>query len=668
MLTQIKIDGIDVTDYLLEWSDENVFANEIPYCNVTLLSSVKDVLSNYRTGLTVEITRGFVSPNEEYVFYGDITILDNDHDKDILYCEGRIRDAIKNGRTKQWDYNIDTQQGIGSEIFKDIADHNSFNYDSTTIVSTGTSDELLIKKFSQKGDDDFQKMKELCEIYSYIVFFNNETKKIHFQPIGYETYPLVLEVGVNLNKNLTWIENDSQMCNYVQVYGATVYDTFVETFAGPTDELTITRTPEDTELRIGGISGTLWTRIQRGVQPLSGTTYYVEEDRKRIVLASSQSNIYIRYGSQVPMPVEALNQTSIIDYGGPNAIPYFKKLVLNDLKDLDDAINKAKIYLQKYSLPFFSIKEVPVSDEALKTSFLKVGMLVTIKDPIKNREQTLVINKIRRKWPHVNDIFSAGDKEWRTELWQTNISEKINKLFYELSKNQDYLVIIKSFAKNLLIVKNDATIVNRYLICDSFTLDHHENGKLDQGIVLDNFEDLVANWTSTSINLSKSSEHIHLTESLECEQTGTPGQIQRNLSSSIDISEWTGTTSGVASRGTIGLWVYISAGDESKITDFELVLISSGHNFVTLPAKAYKTKIGYENWPPTELEFQAGWNYLLFFLPTGIYNNTIDWQNINIYRINIICSSNLTFNIDYLTISKSIYIGLNGLDRRVMEI
>ena len=46
--------------------------------------------------------------------------------------------------------------------------------------------------------------------------------------------------------------------------------------------------------------------------------YYVDVEQKKIIFATSKSNIWVRYGAQVPMPVVVKNQTSIDTYGGPN--------------------------------------------------------------------------------------------------------------------------------------------------------------------------------------------------------------------------------------------------------------------------------------------------------------------------------------------------------------
>jgi hypothetical protein len=98
-----------------------------------------------------------------------------------------------------------------------------------------------------------------------------------------------------------------QLINKIKVKGATVYDNMTEEFTGPDKEFLLSKTPEDTEVRQGSSTGSLYVRGQKDIG-IIGTDfdYYIDVEQKKLIFATDKSNIWIRYGTQVPMPVTEL--------------------------------------------------------------------------------------------------------------------------------------------------------------------------------------------------------------------------------------------------------------------------------------------------------------------------------------------------------------------------
>lgn len=483
MQDKLVIDGTDLTEYRLSWNFQGDWDASIDSLTITLSNSVKTVKS-ITAGMIVTLTRGFVTDLDEDVFDGQITQVKPFATKITLTCKSQMYDAVKSGRTKSWDKDIDTENGVGSEIFKSLCDNSGLDYDDTTIINTGTLETQKINKFIQNDEDDFQKMNELGEYYNYIVSYDYSLNKVIFKPKGYTIYPKSLLVGTDIPGQINWTENMEQLINKVKIQGATVYDKIVQTFAGPATEFTLSKTPEDTELRKNhSTTDDLLTRGQKGIGTLGiDHDYYVDVEQKKIVVASNISDVWINYGAQVPLPIILSDFASINKYGGPNKIPHFKKITLTDIKDKDDAEKRGRALLSKYSTPFYRAEKIPVINSTIETyGVVKVGDIVSIEDSYTNLTLNVFVSTIYKSWPHVYDLITVGDEIWRTEDWQATQMKKINQLFNELNKNQD--ILIQTFDINKTIPLN-----RRYVLASKkdrssdgtnvFILGHSVFGKL----------------------------------------------------------------------------------------------------------------------------------------------------------------------------------------------
>lgn len=445
---KLMINDIDVTEYRLKWKFNSVWLNAIDVLEIEFTSSIREIL-NLEVGSTVRLTRGRNTPEDEVVFIGQITSVEPMYDKTEVSCKSRLFDAIKNGRTKSWDKNIDISNGIGSEIFKEICEHSQLDFtpaigDFTdgSIHFTGDNDLQKINKFVQNDEDDFEKMKQIAELYNFIISYDYENELVIFKPKGYETYPISLVVGEHIPGQIKWEESIGSMINKLKIQGGTVLDRVVQTFTGPDTIFNLSKTPEDSEVRINrSTTNDLMVRGQKGARNF-GTDYdyYIDKETRTLIFANDVSDVWINYSAQVPLVLILRNETSINEYGGPNKVPHYKKLVFNDLKDLEDAEMRGREILDKYSMPFISADDIPIFDEVLKENGnIKVGHLINIQDNFNNRDVNVFVSEIEKSWPHVYDRITIGDEVWRTEEFQARQMELINQLLNELNRNQDII-------------------------------------------------------------------------------------------------------------------------------------------------------------------------------------------------------------------------------------
>lgn len=152
-------------------------------------------------------------------------------------------------------------------------------------------------------------------------------------------------------------------------------------------------------------------------------------------------------------------------------------------------------------------------------------------------------------------------------------------------------------------------------------------------------------------------DHLVLvgSKSLRIVASASPFSIM-NTTNWGNLSAYTGQNSGHPTTGTIGLWVYLQAGEITTIT---LTIGSSASNCVDVAGvKTYTDSF----------DTQDGWNYFVFRLKdhTNVVG-TPDWTATDYTKIAFTSSTTPTCVIDYLTIGTGDEIGLNGLGERVTD-
>ena len=502
---QFLLDDVDITSKVIK--AKFIFTNGLAIDAGTLRATNSlNVLVKPKTGSILKVYRGILVATEKKKFEGTVTVVDPRYNLFDLTLKGKLFDLIKNGRTKSWDINIDPELGIGSEIIKDIFAHSSIAFTPAktiltdgSIQCTGTTALSKIQKFIQDDEDDYDRVMEIASNYNYVVSYNYNDDLANFKPNKFIGYPIPLTIGKEIAKQIPWVEDMEQLANKIKVIGATVLDTKYETFTSAATYFELNFTPETTEVRIDSTTtNTLQTRGQKGVGTI-GTDfdYYVDVETKIVHFDSNVSDVTVKYGAKVPLPIILKNETSIETYGGPNKIPHFKKLELNDIKDLEDGIQRGKAYLNKYSKHFVYAEGVSVKTEVTAANGdFEPGMLVTIIDPFVNKEEIVAITEVEINYPSALDTISVGDEVWRTEDYQASQLKRINQLFKELYKNEKIIYQIVELNREIefkrryfKLEKNDVT-----------TFLTQGNKRYDELFFDDDFFDSVNSGTNVNIN------------------------------------------------------------------------------------------------------------------------------------------------------------------------
>jgi len=440
MKTEVRINGSVVTSYLAKprgsdaWKVEDDSDNAVSIADVSFKPNIFSILP-IETGSVITIKRGFVTATDEFVFEGEIDDWSSHRTVVTFKCKDKLVEAIKANITYSYDINNDPSGGVISEIFKDMINvWTPLVADDTSVTSTGVTNKL--DKFIAMGEDVYDKGWQLANLVGYFVRYSPALGKVEFRPKGENVYPDTLTVGDQITIVPKWRKNAQQLVNKITVNGATQYDKIVESFAGPGTEFDLAKTPEDTEVRIGGQTGTLLTR---GIAGSTSTyDYSVDRDTKKLTFTSSRSNIWIRYGAQVPIPVVVQDDDSIDTYGGPDKTPNEKEINVTDARTVADAQIYAIQYIELYKEPFRSTS-FPLSNAQLAIQPIAPGDMVHIVDN-KNSEtinDNFVVHKVVKTYPHKNDKIFIGEEDWKTEQWQFNVERNIKKLLKEQAENQD---------------------------------------------------------------------------------------------------------------------------------------------------------------------------------------------------------------------------------------
>lgn len=446
--TYVTIGGVDVTSYVLRYEATDKFNEDIPKCKLVLTWSVGTVITP-ENGPYVEIKRGYTTGQEYNVFKGYITAVKLNKPYVEMTISGMLVKLIQSSITKSFDINIDTEAGVASEIVKTmINDYTVLSADSSSVVSTGTSE--VIDKFVCIETDVYERIEAIAGIYGYQFYYNLDDDLVYFEPEGYTTNGTNLEVGVNVTNVPTWVYDNSQLINKVRINGA---ESMVETTETgqigvtsgyTTTSVQLTQSPFSVKVFADSSSPPTTLRIG-GVDSSTGDhEYEVDRETNQIVwntanyTPGASDYVEVLYTYPVPVPVIRRDTASISAYGESSTVKTF-----SDIKTVEDATNRATLFLSTYSTPFTSLK-CNVTDIS---NDYRVGQKVTVTDIINDIEEELVITQIKRKFPHNYDEITVGDKEYTIAAYNNAMIDRIKRIEEEFTKNTDLVNQIFDFER-----------------------------------------------------------------------------------------------------------------------------------------------------------------------------------------------------------------------------
>jgi len=440
--TYVTINDVNVSSYIVEWVVEDELEDVMTIATIKLLKTVIDVVSPTH-GHEIIIKRGISTGQENLMFRGLIEGKKLVHPTIELNAKDYLYALKKEEITNSFDKNIDTEAGVPSEIFLTLVNtYSSIAANSTTVQNSLTLEPgIILNKFVCNHDSIFDRCKFIADVLDWQFYYKPTDHLVYLEPRGYTNYGTTLVTGVHIIGDVPEWEFDNSMCiNKLTVLGARQLIETTETFDGDTTEteFQLTKIPESIKVYVDDV-------LQTGGLERSTSTYDYTVDinptvRKVIFESGSipgtgTDNVEVRYSYSVPVPVANENEESQTKYG-----IYEKTLVYEDIKSVDDAEERARQTIAKYSIPFAStqLKVIGVTD-------IKAGYLVGVQDDINGESRTLLASKVKYSYPFTGDEITLSDKEWRLAAWLTNIEERLKKIERENTRNQDYLVNLRDF-------------------------------------------------------------------------------------------------------------------------------------------------------------------------------------------------------------------------------
>ena len=441
--TYVTVAGIDVTSKVVSWKFIDTYGSEIPDLTMSFSKSVVDLLT-IENGDEVIVKRGPTTGQEYNVFRGNVDTVAKKEATLIVKAKDKLIALVKTDVNTSFDKDIDVEAGVGSAIVNTLI--TTFGGLSTnsgaTVVSTGAT--VLLDKFVCRKTDIFERIKTIATIYDYQIYYNYDDDYVYFEPTGTTTHATTLTIGTNVSNLPTWELDNTQLVNQIRVEGAEqIVETTESGQIGVTSGYTVTdilltKQPFSTKVYADSSNPPTTLRTGGTLNATSSFDYYVDEQNKKIIWSSTYTPggsdyVEVRYGYPSPIPVLRKNSVSITVYGLSSTTKHF-----SDLRTIEDATNRANLYLNTYSEPFIR-SELHVPDITLD---YRAGQLVEISDPINVETRTLVINKLTKAWPHKYDILAVGNEEYAIAEYNRFTLDRIKRLEEEQSKNDDILIQI----------------------------------------------------------------------------------------------------------------------------------------------------------------------------------------------------------------------------------
>jgi hypothetical protein len=190
-----------VINYVKNIEGEKDYSKSVKEVTIILNKNVTSVLpiNELLGGRPVTIQRGSTTSTDYYLFRGEVVSFIQVPIGWELTCKNKYYSAQRREITYSYDKNIDPQNGIGSEIFKDIIDrYTSMQYSPTSIVSTGN--ELTLDKFSCNHNTSYERLNKLASTYNMQHYYNDRDDFVYFEPIGLVDTGVILTVGKEIIK------------------------------------------------------------------------------------------------------------------------------------------------------------------------------------------------------------------------------------------------------------------------------------------------------------------------------------------------------------------------------------------------------------------------------------------------------------------------------------
>jgi hypothetical protein len=446
--TQIKINGNDVTSYLVNYEFEKSYQDVIGNVSIKLIKTVVNAF-NFAEGDLVEIWRGYTTPTDLKIFAGYIEKYEPEGGSLSITAKDKLWDLVRKEATQVYDYQIDPFAGKISAIFTDlVTTYGGLNADGASVQDSGTT--TILKKFVCNHADPFERCQALANCLDWQFYYRADTDKVYFEPKGMAVNTNVLEVGRNVVKVPKWSYDITEMCNDLTIRGARQ-----EVSTTEKGQIGVTANYTVNSVLLGNVpmTTTVWwdVNVDPELNPLLSPKiggvpdstviydYFVDKNQKTIYPATGTTfpnNDYFTatYSLMIPIPVHLTNLASQTDYG-----QFKKTITYSDIRTINDATVKGKKYIDVYSTPFLytTVQVNTVTDLSLS-----VGQLIQVMDNVSSPvvDKGLMITRIRYRYPNDYTELDVGDKIWRLAGWQGSVEERLKRLEEEADENSDMVI------------------------------------------------------------------------------------------------------------------------------------------------------------------------------------------------------------------------------------
>jgi len=681
---KVYLNGINVDAFRIDGRIEKTFGNAIPIVELNFTQNLTGLIT-LGTDVTLVILEAFPDAQYKRIFFGYVESFKPDGAKIKIIGRNKLANTIRDEVTHVYDKTIASDpcypSGKLNLVAKDIlVNYCDLNADDTTIQDSGT-DIVLSNKFVCNHADPLERLKKLQETLDWILYYDDDTDYVYFEPKSFETNATVLEVGTNIVGIPKWEETKDQMINDLTLEGAVMSEPRSEVKTGDaskvTFQLTDTNIPTHFEVYYNASKNYATASYtqdehQDGVPigTAAGTFNYTFDLENRSITftsftpATSTNNILIKYWIETPNPIHRVENTSIGKYG-----KYKKTITLSDVTSVEDAEKRSQTIIEKFSQPFTNGKfEAIVSDNTWREG-QRVRVIDSVSSPTVDKYFTII--KHIKKYPGNIDEFVVGEKQWDLNEYLVNSLERLKRL--EESQTGD-TTIVNELIDNIVSfgIVPDYQVLTEERINDSFILGVSPYNILydaDEAMTLNNFGD-ATQWSDTGITTAKSTMDStqgtsgdYLTGTSAIQFVGTvSGSFGLKTTASLgDLSSAVGTTSGTPSQGTFGVWLNTTQTSNFTST-VQLQIGPNASNYFVYNSQTYAQKVAADT---TTWNLDSGWNLLLFDANTpASKTGTVTWTNSAYAELKGTVSGATTWSNDYFTVSKNDTISKCGLGTR----
>ena len=476
-LNEVLMNGVAIDDYILKSTIEKKYNESFRFAVLTCSRNILDLfnfLDRSVIGYSITIKRGVASATEKFEFEGYIEDFSIEGGIVGLTCVDILKKANKINLTKSWDYDIDTEAGVQSEIFKSLyTDYTDFTADDSSVQNSGTL--FIRKKFICNNRSVHNAAQELCDTLEYQQYYKPSSSKVYFEPKGFLSSSEVLQVGTNIIGTLKWQFKSSKIVNKLKIIGS---EQEVET--DEIGQLNVTTDWNTTAITLSNkpVSVKVFyedanppTVLLTGGDATTSTPYEYEVDQEtnRIKWATTTTANYyakISYSYMLPTPVVLNDVVSQEKY-------YFseKSIFKKDLKNVDDVEMYGRNYLKSYSTPFRSTK-IKVFD----ATDLEPGQTIRVVDSNNNIDDDFLIINVKIHRPYKFDEVEVSDELIRVSEFRVDTQERIRRLEEEFGKSDDLLVHAIDLTRPIYYGRRDFTVGKREIESDVLYWDSDVQG------------------------------------------------------------------------------------------------------------------------------------------------------------------------------------------------